>query len=295
MYFPLILAGLAAAKIVSGHVAMTRVMAEVDGSAGLESQAIVDGSNPPAEMTDMAEMADTTEMAETPEMNDMTNNTNNEDATSSDNNGAVPDENSIQMSESIDGAPGFPMIAAGGLVTLSLKATADKSGPFTCMIDSMADNLDSLTNMEIVVNSINQDATSDKTEVSLSAQIPADQSCLGNMNDTDNVCTIRCDNIATPTVIGESLPVQLVDAEVIEEAGETAASPPSNGEISGSDTAPPGTMRIVSGKDRLPADRRATRAISGGLGRSILPFDKREIVPMNLPVQKRKFPRSFIA
>ncbi|CAD6501845.1 BgTH12-02091 [Blumeria graminis f. sp. triticale] len=292
MYFPLILAGFAVAQIVSGHVAMTKVIRDVDGSAGLESQATVDGSNPPAEMTDMADMA---EMSDTTEMNDMANNTNNEDAAPSGNDGAVPDEDSEQMSESVAESPGFPMIAAGGLVTLSLKATADKAGPFTCMIDSMVDNSGSWVNMDVTVNSINKDVTSDQTEVSLSAQIPADQSCLGNMNDTDNVCTIRCDNIATPTVIGKSLPVQLVDAEVIENIGDSAATPPSDEGISGSGTAPPETMRITSDRDRLPADRPTTRVISDGRVRPILSFDKRKIVPMDLPVQKWKIARSFIA
>ncbi|KAG8425648.1 hypothetical protein J3458_002330 [Metarhizium acridum] len=110
----------------------------------------------------------------------------------------------------------LPQVTPGGNVQMTLhQVNGDGAGPYTCMINSDGTG-QSWQNIQVTQNvDGNQRGRNNAGSASdhpLTAAIPANQQCDGQVAGQDNVCLVRCQNPARAGPFGGVVPVQMVQA-----------------------------------------------------------------------------------
>jgi len=110
----------------------------------------------------------------------------------------------------------LPQVTQGGEVQMTLhQVNSDGAGPYTCMInaDGTGASWEDITvtqNLEGNERGRNRDG--EETDFPLTAAIPADQECTGEVAGQENVCLVRCQNPARAGPFGGVVPVQMASA-----------------------------------------------------------------------------------
>ncbi|EFY88433.1 CAS1 appressorium specific protein [Metarhizium acridum CQMa 102] len=133
----------------------------------------------------------------------------------------------------------LPQVTPGGNVQMTLhQVNGDGAGPYTCMINSDGTG-QSWQNIQVTQNvDGNQRGRNNAGSASdhpLTAAIPANQQCDGQVAGQDNVCLVRCQNPARAGPFGGVVPVQMAAGAG---AGSGDGSGNGNGNGNGNGTAP---------------------------------------------------------
>jgi Egh16-like virulence factor len=110
----------------------------------------------------------------------------------------------------------LPQVSQGGEIQMTVhQVNSDGAGPYTCMInaDGTGASWEDITvtqNLEGNARGRNRDG--EQTDFPLTAAIPADQECTGEVAGQENVCLVRCQNPARAGPFGGVVPVQMASA-----------------------------------------------------------------------------------
>lgn len=106
----------------------------------------------------------------------------------------------------------LPQVSQGGEVQMTLhQVNGDGAGPYTCMIndDGTGTTWEDITVTENVPGRRGNSRDGSETDFPLTASIPADQQCTGEVAGQENVCLVRCENPARAGPFGGIVPVQM--------------------------------------------------------------------------------------
>lgn len=115
----------------------------------------------------------------------------------------------------------LPQITPGGEVQMTLhQVNGDGAGPYTCMIndDGTAETWTEIEVTQQVPGRRGNRRRGSETDFPLTAAIPADQECTGEVAGQENVCLVRCENPARAGPFGGVVPVQIAGTSTAEEA-----------------------------------------------------------------------------
>ena len=108
----------------------------------------------------------------------------------------------------------LPQVTPGGELKMTLhQVNADGAGPYTCMInnDGAATQWTEIpVKQNVAGNALGLNRQGQAQDHPLTASIPDDQKCTGNVAGEDNVCLVRCQNGALAGPFGGVVPVQMV-------------------------------------------------------------------------------------
>lgn len=94
----------------------------------------------------------------------------------------------------------LPQVSQGGQLQMTVhQVNADGAGPFTCMINSDGTGQQWTpieVSQQVPGNERGRNRDGEETDFPLTAEIPAGQTCTGNVAGQDNLCMVRCENPA---------------------------------------------------------------------------------------------------
>lgn len=106
----------------------------------------------------------------------------------------------------------LPQVTPGGSVDMTLhQVNGDGGGPYTCEINADGTGT-TWQNINVATTPPGQNSRNRggaQTDFPMVANIPADQTCTGNVAGQDNVCLVRCMNAARAGPFGGVVPVQM--------------------------------------------------------------------------------------
>ncbi|KAM3533382.1 hypothetical protein MY4038_003389 [Beauveria bassiana] len=126
----------------------------------------------------------------------------------------------------------LPQVTPGGQLTMTLhQVNSDGAGPYTCMINADGtgttwENIQVSQNVD--GNQRGRNRQGSATDHPLVADIPANQQCTGTAGGQAGVCLVRCQNPANAGPFGGVVPVQMA-AAATPAAGGVAGTPAAGG------------------------------------------------------------------
>ncbi|KAM0742358.1 hypothetical protein ACQRIT_002535 [Beauveria bassiana] len=126
----------------------------------------------------------------------------------------------------------LPQVTPGGQLTMTLhQVNSDGAGPYTCMINADGtgttwENIQVSQNVD--GNQRGRNRQGSATDHPLVADIPANQQCTGTAGGQTGVCLVRCQNPANAGPFGGVVPVQMA-AAATPAAGGVAGTPAAGG------------------------------------------------------------------
>ncbi|CAD6504993.1 BgTH12-00492 [Blumeria graminis f. sp. triticale] len=127
------------------------------------------------------------------------------------------DKQTIRVPKLVVGPNDTSISVDNHVIMMTVKGNENGVGSYTCMIDSTGtgNSTDAgiWTEMEVTSNSTDKISSDGGADVEIQAAIDPNQTCTGRLEDKENVCTVKCNDAATPGSLEKSVYVQIEEED----------------------------------------------------------------------------------